>query len=115
MGTMWSGGDISSRYQKSRVAAEQKASLQEAKRSAPTVVVQRPTADKVLQEKPSNRSNVSTESSESTNCHAPILKSIGRKRAASISQAGSLKNLRERVQARLLGRPSSVLGVDSEH
>jgi len=101
LGTMWKGGDVSARYEKSRISTQRKIDQ-----------------DNGLQV-PSSQSDslASSEASEmeETVKTTPIaLRRSPRKKAVTTSQqTGNLKGLRDRVNGSLQGKGGNILGVES--
>ena len=85
LGTVWTGGDVSTRYERDRAAAQKKVDA-DAKITGET-------EEEVREVETVRRSQ--------------------RKKASSSS--GSLKGLRERVNGSLMGKSGGVLGMESGH
>lgn len=100
MGTMWTGGDASARYERTRLAAEKKAVAAGA--SAPAKESAR-----------AGEPMPSAEVTEEREVPISIPLSQRKRRNLSTQQSGGLKGLRGRVQGSLHGRGSGVLGVES--
>ncbi|ORY13848.1 fatty acid hydroxylase superfamily-domain-containing protein [Clohesyomyces aquaticus] len=104
LNTMWSGGDVATRYEKSRRHAQQKLDREQAGDMNAL------SADSVTQ-------SSASELDESTRSHPLSVRRATRKKSSSISQtsAGNLKGLRNKVNESLHGKGGNVLGVESSH
>ncbi|KAF2815964.1 uncharacterized protein BDZ99DRAFT_484742 [Mytilinidion resinicola] len=104
LNTMWKGGDVSARYEKSRVHAQHKVDRDNGIRAAQSDSVNTSSASE-MDETIKNSSNT------------PIsVRRTTRKKATSISQqSGNLKGLRNKVNESLQGKGGNVLGVESGH
>ncbi|KAF2086384.1 hypothetical protein K490DRAFT_66939 [Saccharata proteae CBS 121410] len=107
MGTMWTGGDASAKYERAAKAAERKAEVEK----------------KTPQFLPAALENqgVSLTPSEASEVESAVepqvaLRRSTRKKALSTSQqTANLKGLRDRVNGSLQGKGPNVLGVESSH
>lgn len=108
LGTMWKG-DVSLKYERQRKAAERKAEVELLK---PQFLPPELKPESTPASEPSSEVDSAMEEKPQM-----ALRRSPRKKAASTSQqsAGSLKNLRERVNGSLQGRGPNVLGLESTH
>jgi len=100
--TMWKGGDISMRYERSRKQAQQK--------------VDQDNEVTMVQSDSTNASSASEVDGSIKNApNTPVsVRRTTRKKATSISQqSGNLKGLRNKVNESLQGKGGNVLGVES--
>jgi len=100
--TMWKGGDISMRYERSRKQAQQK--------------VDQDHEVKMVQSDSMNASSAAEVDGSIKNApNTPVsVRRTTRKKATSISQqSGNLKGLRNKVNESLQGKGGNVLGVES--
>lgn len=102
LGTMWTGGDVKLRYERSRDAA--KRAVEKDRESA--------VADKATE---SDATKTDQRNAEDVLTATPLSqRRSSRKKHTSISeQSGSLKGLRDRVNQNLQGKGRNVLGVES--
>ncbi len=116
MGTKWTGGDVSAKYEKARLAASARSQTHISSTSSPLQTVQEP---KVLSEgakddpRPRNRKVMSGEPCEEREARLGVRRSSRKKPLGSGSQSGGLKGFHDRVYGSLHGRGSGVLGVES--
>ncbi|OCK95854.1 sphingosine hydroxylase [Cenococcum geophilum 1.58] len=102
LGTMWKGGDVSARYEKSRVHAQQKLDRDN------SLEVPRSQSDSI--------NSSASELDETTKKTSVSSRRSSRKKAAGATQqSGNLKGLRNRVNESLHGKGGNVLGVESSH
>jgi sphinganine C4-monooxygenase len=106
LGTKWVGGDVSGRYEKSRVAAQQKVD-----RDA-TLLAEITKADA---NKPDSETSESLETDETSRASTTQRRTQKRKVSSAAQQTGNLKGLRNRVNESLQGKGVNVLGVESGH
>ncbi|KAK7538906.1 fatty acid hydroxylase superfamily-domain-containing protein [Phyllosticta citricarpa] len=108
LGTMWKG-DVSLKYERQRKTAERKAETEALK---PQFLPPELKPEPVPSSEPSSEVDSAIEEKPQV-----ALRRSPRKKASSTSQqsAGSLKNLRERVNGSLQGRGPNVLGLESVH
>jgi len=100
--TMWKGGDVSARYEKSRRAAQQK--VDQDKGITSSVVVDDDTTPPC------------SEVEDVTITPSVAARRSSRVKSSSISQPSkNLKGLRNKVGESLHGKARNVLGVDSSH
>jgi len=101
--TMWKGGDVSARYEKSRVHAQQK--------------LDRDNGLEVPSLQSDNINSSSASELDETTKKTPVSsRRNSRKKATGASQqSGNLKGLRNRVNESLHGKGGNVLGVESSH
>lgn len=107
LGTMWTGGDVSHKYERARKAAEKKADI----------AVRVPNfLPSELQSDSASASEVTSEVESATEQAQAALRRSPRKKATSTSQqTANLKGLRDRVNGSLQGKGPNVLGVESSH
>lgn len=94
LGTVWKGGDVTLRYERSRLQAEKK--MREAL--------------------PDSASTTEAEEAQGDQDKLVAIRQKHKKRASSSAQAGgNLKNLQKRVNESLVGKGGNVIGVESGH
>lgn len=124
LGTRWTGGDVSTRYERSKVSAQRM--LDQDAASAP--ITHSPATDlkkaeaqaaasqqQVLEESETagERANVLEEEAADEQEAKATLRKSPRKKAGSIDPKGdSLRGLRERVMGALHGRSTAIIGTD---
>lgn len=107
LGTMWTGGDVTTKYERARKAAEKKADIHILKPQFLPPELQADTA---------SASETASELEGAKEQSQPALRRSPRKKATSTSQqTANLKGLRDRVNGSLQGKGPSVLGVESSH
>ena len=105
LGTAWTGGDVSVRYERDRAIAERKfAAEQQAIPTAPTTVEPAPVQDA--------KTEPSSWAADSKEPHSVSRKGTRRRTASSLTQSDSLRSLRERVS--IHGRTGSILGMEHQ-
>ncbi|KAF2466415.1 sphinganine hydroxylase-like protein Sur2 [Lindgomyces ingoldianus] len=104
LNTMWNGGDVTARYEKSRRHAQQKVDRENAGD------MKELSADSLTQ-------SSASELDESSRGQSVSVRRSTRKKSSSISQstAGNWKGLRNKVNESLHGKGGNVLGVESSH
>ncbi|KAI9845601.1 MAG: hypothetical protein M1838_001685 [Thelocarpon superellum] len=106
LGTIWTGGDVSARYERSRVAANRQVTLDnEQAKSTASKVDDRPEA--------STQTPQEEEGEEEVDTKKHLQRHSARKSTSSSPNVESLKNLRGRVSGSMHGRSGGVLGMDS--
>ncbi|EOD48358.1 putative sphinganine hydroxylase protein [Neofusicoccum parvum] len=107
LGTMWTGGDVTQKYERGRKAAEKKAEIE----------VRKPQfLPPDLQSDSASASEATSEVESAKEQPQPALRRSPRKKATSTSQqTANLKGLRDRVNGSLQGKGPNVLGVESSH
>ncbi|KAI9797325.1 MAG: hypothetical protein M1833_005504 [Piccolia ochrophora] len=156
LGTVWTGGDVSARYERSRNAAQKQVdlddlravsitqsdpvdslrqsehpyekevanaqilTLQSEAEALPKIPQGKATVqaigsrDQVLQDRVSGGQSVlANEAEEEQEAKKAVKRSVRKPTRSSTPQAGSLKNLRERVSSSAHGRSGGVLGMES--
>ncbi|OCK74507.1 hypothetical protein K432DRAFT_409801 [Lepidopterella palustris CBS 459.81] len=101
--TMWKGGDVSARYEKSRRHAQQKVDRDNG-------------IDVQLSQSNSANTSSASDLDEKIKMTPVSVRRSSRKKSSSISQqSGNLKGLRNKVNESLHGKGGNVLGVESSH
>ena len=145
LGTMWTGGDVSIRYERLRkVAQDQKSTIQSAVTSEKPVSELTPEAanatsalsqdvleprisagrasrqanesrQQVLQDQENGGAQVLVEETGEEKEAAKMLRRSTRRKLTSTAQSGSLKSLKNKVNGSLQGRGGTIIGLDSSH
>ncbi|KAI9809156.1 MAG: hypothetical protein M1825_002446 [Sarcosagium campestre] len=132
LGTKWTGGDVSARYERARIAAQRKSEMDDQKsKVAPQSIAEgdkndilditgkaaaqaAASRDQVLHDFENGGQRVIVEEAREEQEAKRVIKRESRKKTSSSTpQTGSLKNLRERVNGSLHGRSGGMLGVES--
>lgn len=107
LGTMWTGGDVTHKYERARKAAEKKAEIN---------VLKPNFLPSELQPSSASASEPTSEVESAKEQPQPALRRSPRKKDPSASQqTANLKGLRDRVNSNLQGKSPNVLGVESSH
>lgn len=107
LGTMWTGGDVTHKYECARKAAEKKAEIN---------VLKPNFLPSELQPSSASASEPTSEVESAKEQPQPALRRSPRKKDPSASQqTANLKGLRDRVNSNLQGKSPNVLGVESSH
>ncbi|KAK7722739.1 Sphingolipid C4-hydroxylase sur2 [Botryosphaeria dothidea] len=107
LGTMWTGGDVTHKYERARKAAEKKADIH---------ILKPQFLPAELQLDSASASESTSEVEGAKEQPQPALRRSPRKKATSTSQqTANLKGLRDRVNGSLQGKGPNVLGVESSH
>lgn len=106
LGTAWTGGDVSARYERSRLAAEQQMSHDELSSQQLLCATGEGPATAADEEPTSGRASPRG-ARRDVKVQAPA-----KTRVTSSSQAGSLKSLKDRVSGSLHGRGGTMIGLE---
>ena len=144
LGTMWTGGDVSARYERSRkvtqgpVSTIQNALTSEKPVSEPMSEAASATAlsqeilepristgkaskqanesrQQVLQDHENGGAQVLVEEAKEEKEAAKTLRRSTRRKLTSTAQSGSLKSLKNKVNGSLHGRGGTIIGLESSH
>jgi sphinganine C4-monooxygenase len=127
MGTVWTGGDVSARYERSRIAAQKKADADVS--AIASSVVNSPATDlkktnrqaavsqqQVLEDKAGGGPQIIEEEVAEEKDAMQRLPKLTRRKTGSIDPKGdSLRSLRDRVAGSLHGRGTAILHADGVH
>jgi sphinganine C4-monooxygenase len=127
MGTVWTGGDVSGRYERSRIAAQKKADANGStiassvinspatdlkKANGQAAASQRQVLDDMTEGGPQI---IQEEVAEERDAIQRLPKSTRRKAGSIDPKGDSLRNLRDRVTGSLHGRSTAILHADGVH
>jgi sphinganine C4-monooxygenase len=127
LGTAWTGGDVSARYERSRIAAQKKADADKCTIASSVINPLATDVKKASQQVASSQRQVMEDKVESgpqivqeevveEKDAIQRLPKITRRKAGSIDPKGdSLRNLRDRVAGSLHGRGTAILHADGVH
>lgn len=140
LGTVWTGGDVSARYERARIAAQRKVDQDSepvtasSTHSQPDIglnivskLAQQPAApvSKASQQAASSRQQILDdktnggprvlveEAEEEKEARRMLRRSTRRKTGSSTPQTDSLKGLRDRVTGSMHGRTGGIIGMES--